>query len=999
MSYIAICMLGVVAYFQLPVSLMPDIAIPEITVRASYPNSPAGEMENAIVKNLRRQLLQVTHLKDIQSETRTGSSIIKLRFEYGTDINYAFIETNEKIDAAMNILPRDMERPKVIKASATDIPVFYLNVSLEKHSENKFRELSNFCENVIKRHIEQLPEVAMADLSGRTSHQVVIMPDKQKLAALSLTNNHISAALAENNIEPGNLLIRDGQYQYHVRFSSVLNTRTDIENMFLYAGNKVIQLKDIASVTITDEKLRGMCTSGNKRAITMAVIKQANARMSEMKDKLQTLVDYFTASYPELAFEVAQDQTRLLDYSINNLQNTLVISLILVFIIMLVFLKNIQSAILVGLIIPVSVIISLLFFMLFGLTINIISLSGLILAVGMMIDNSIIVTDNINQHFERVQDLEQACIKGTNEVIRPLLSSALTTSAIFLPLIFLSGISGALFFDQAVTVTTGLGVSFALSITLLPALYFLFSKKQSQKGTIKVKTNTFFSGFLNFENSYERGFEFVFRKKKLSLTTFLVLVPVAIVLFQNLDKEKLPSFEQTELVVYIDWNQNIRITENYKKTWRLFKDIDSLIIQKNSLIGEQQFLLNKENNMTMSETKIYIRAGNNASTGTIKNHVSDYMMRHFPRAKIRIQAPQTIFEKMFSPDESPLIAEISLKNKDLQIDPYQINTLADSLDNKTNNTIKNKIPIEEYLSIDVDHEKLMIYHVAYNDLVNALKTSFNEHRIGILKASQNFIPVMLGEKERPVSEILNTLYVENGKGEHIPVKALIKTSRKQTMKTITAGKEGRYVGLNFKTPNDGYPFLMNQIQQIIKNFNSYVVSFSGSFFSQKILMNELLVVLGVSLLLLYFILAAQFESLIQPVIVLLEIPIDISGALFMLWLFDASVNIMAMIGIVVMSGIIINDSILKIDTINRLTNEMNLIDAIKTGGHRRIRPIIMTSLTTICALLPFLFGAGMGSELQLPLALTVIGGMTIGTIVSLYFIPLAYWFIYSKFQK
>jgi multidrug efflux pump subunit AcrB len=295
------------------------------------------------------------------------------------------------------------------------------------------------------------------------------------------------------------------------------------------------------------------------------------------------------------------------------------------------------------------------------------------------------------------------------------------------------------------------------------------------------------------------------------------------------------------------------------------------------------------------------------------------------------------------------------------------------------------------------HIKLLIYDVSYHSLFNKLKSSFNENNIGLLKSGNKFIPIIIGEKTELISDIINQAKVANNDNKLIPVKSLISISNTSDYKTILAGKEGEYIPINLSTNNINIADIEKEVKSITNEFQ-LEASYTGSIIRNRKLLKELSIVLLISVLLLYFILAAQFESLTQPLIVLLEILFDFSGALILLILFGYSLNIMSAIGIIVMSGIIINDSILKIDTINKLRRQnVPLLQAIKIGGKRRLKPIIMTSLTTILALFPLLLYSGIGAELQIPLALAVIGGMTIGTIVSLYFIPLAYWLIYKRY--
>ena len=463
MSFVACFLVGLTTYFTLPVSLLPDIAIPEITVQVSGENTSARELENTIVKPIRQQLMQVANLRDIHSETRDGAAVVRLSFDFGTNTDLAFIEVNEKIDAAMNYLPKEAERPRVVKASATDIPVFYLNLVLKDgeaaSSTPRFLELCEFAETVIKRRIEQLPEVAMVDVTGLVEQQVQIVPDVAKMELAGISLEDIEQALADNNVEAGSMMVRDGYYEYNIRISTVLRTVEDIQNIYIKEGERLLQLRDFATVSVVPAHESGLSLSQGKRAVTLAIIKQADENMEDMKEALAEVTDYFSERYPDIGFHITQNQTELLDYTISNLKQNLSLGLLFICIVALLFLGDVKSPLVIGLSMVASLVSSFLFFYLFNMSLNIISLSGLILALGMMIDSSIIVTENITQYRLRGESLERACDLGTTEVITPMLSSTLTTIAVFVPLVFMSGIAGAIFYDQAFAVTVGSLVS------------------------------------------------------------------------------------------------------------------------------------------------------------------------------------------------------------------------------------------------------------------------------------------------------------------------------------------------------------------------------------------------------------------------------------------------------------------------------------------------------------------------------------------------------------
>lgn len=349
MAFTACFIVGLVTYFTIPVSLLPDIAIPEITVQVSGQNTSARELENTVVKTIRQQLMQVASLRDIHSETRDGAAIIRLNFDFGTNTDLAFIEVNEKIDAAMNYLPREVERPRVIKASATDIPVFCLNLTLKndlgiEESEHAFLDLCQFAETVIKRRIEQLPEVAMVDVTGILKRQLQIVPDMKLLKMSEITLDDLEAALTSNNIEPGSMTVRDGYYEYNIKFSTLLRTPEDEENIYIRKNNHIFQLKDLARISVVPEKETGASLSKGKRAVTLAVIKQADENMDNMKEALKEVTDYFATVYPDIEFSVSRNQTELLDYTISNLKQNLSLGFLFICIVAILFLGGISRA-------------------------------------------------------------------------------------------------------------------------------------------------------------------------------------------------------------------------------------------------------------------------------------------------------------------------------------------------------------------------------------------------------------------------------------------------------------------------------------------------------------------------------------------------------------------------------------------------------------------------------------------------------------------------------
>lgn len=1014
MAFTAFFIIGIITYVNIPVSLLPNIPIPEITVQVSGNNTSARELENSVISPIRQQLLQINKLRDMKSETRDGNGIIRLSFQYGADIDLAFIEVNEKIDRAMNYIPKTVNRPRVVKASATDIPVFELNLTLKEdiaystHNASAFLDLSELAESVIRRRIEQLPEISMVDISGLVKKQVLIIPDMKKMSISGLSLSELESNLKNNNIDPGSMSIKDGYYQYNISFSSLLRTVTDVENIYIRKNDRIYQLRDMATVKEVSVQEKGLSYFNGKRSIVLDIIKQPDENMSTMQERLDKVIAQLGKTYPDVDFEISQNQTELLDYTISNLQENLILAFIFVCMVSVFFLNDMRSPFIIGFSVFVSLIIALLFFYLCKISLNVVSLTGLILALGMMIDNSIIVTDNIGQYRKKGLLLNEACVKGTNEVIAPMLSSALTTIAVFMPLIFLSGIAGAIFFDQAFSVAVGLLVSYVTGIAFVPVLYkSIYSiRKFGVTEFIKKQINkTKKSSELHSDESlpkrvYHAGADWIFRHKPLTTAIMIAVFPLCFILLAVIPKEKMPDISQNELIVSIEWNENINLDENKTRTNTFVQAIGDDIIESSVLIGEQQFLLNREREKTVSESEAYIKLPTTEDIPAIKDKINSYFAKNHPKAIIGFAPAGTIFEKIFTTNEPDITIEFYSKTPDKQVTSAEIIRTRDQLESITgmHSSLES---FQKQLNIHINREKLLLYNVSFETIIQTLKSSLKESEVTTLRSYQQFLPILIGNEDADIHDILNnTLVTTNrdnkGNTYDLPLSTFVSTSMTDDLKTIVAGRNGEFIPYNFYDV-DKPEKMIDEVKNNQSLFSGWDINFTGSFFSNREMLAELMIILLISIMLMYFILAAQFESFVQPLIVLLEIPIDIAAAVGLLILLGHSLNLMSAIGIIVTCGIIINDSILKVDIMNQLRKKgIPLMEAIHEAGRRRLNAILMTSLTSIVCMAPLLFSSDMGSELEKPLAIATIGGMVIGTPISVFVVPLVYWWIYRK---
>ena len=964
MFVLALAIIGILSTRQLPVSLMPDIDIPQITVHASYPGASVRQVESKVTGPLRGQLAQVPGLKSFSSESRMDASTVRLTFEPGADMDLLFIEVGEKIDRTMSWLPKEIERPKVMKASAMDIPAFFLDISLKDSmaGDERFVQLSSFAQSVIRKRIEQLPQTAMVDVSGTEGSEIVLTPRSDRMEALGISPRDLEQAITARDITLTSLSIVDGIYRYNIHFDAALLTDDDIRDIILTHDDRLLRLGDLCEVEHRPSSNgRGLIRHNGRRAVTMAVVKQPQAKMEDLQANIDTLMAELRMEFPDIAFDLTRDQTQLLSYSIDNLKTNFLLGALLACLVLFVFMRSIRLPLLVIISIPLSLILTLLSFCILDISLNVISLSGLILGVGMIVDNSIIVIDNIRQRLQR-EVLDMAVVEGAKEVFMPMLSSVLTTCSVFVPLIFLSGAAGELFYDQAIAVTIALFSSLLVATMVIPVYFRLFFRKvvvTEPKSGDRLMT------------VYSAVLKFTFRHSVLMLLAFVMAVVSSVFLFQHLRKEQLPDMPHEDTLMTIDWNLGISEQENDRRVRELLATLDTTLQTSTAMVGAQAFILSHTEDITSTEAVVYMKFDSEAERLDAERRLTKTLTERYPRASVKYETVGSLLDMVFRSDESRLT--IQLQNS-----------------NGGRPSVAQANP-----------EHIAVYGVSYDNLIQVLRECVGQRCVFSISDGSAMVPVVINDAVPDKGALLGSTI--NVGGTTIPLYLLVSTGAGEDFKRLNSNQSGEYYPINLDCNDKTAREVMLWAQgftgrdEVRKEPLKLQASFTGDYFTSRQLAQELLIVLSVALALLYFIMAAQFESLVQPLIILSEIVLDVALVFLVMWAMDESLNIMSMIGLVVMAGIVINDSILKVDTINRLRRGgVSTLTAIVKAGHRRLRPIIMTSLTTILAILPLLSRADMGSALQYPLSLTLVVGMIVGTMVSLFFVPLAYYVIYRR---
>lgn len=993
MTFIALIVAGLILIKKIPVSLLPNIDVPQIVIKINYPNISAAVLEQNIVQPIRESLVNINSIKNIETRSANHTGLLYLTFEYGTRMNLSFVEVNEKLDRLASSLPRDMERPQVMRINTSDIPVIHIQV-IPKEGSN-YLEVSSLTEKVLKKRLEQLEGVSLVDINGKQLNIITVTPDKELLSAVGLDENTIIQTIRNSNKELGGLSVKDGQYRYFVKLMNTLEGEEAIANLLIPLKNgSVILLSKVAEVGREPERQTGYHLYNGKEGLVITVQKQPDSRMNELVPKVKDIIEIFKADYPQVNFEITQDQTFLLDAGISNLEQDLIYGGILTVLLLFMFLGNLASPTLMSISIPISLIITFIFFYFLGISFNIISLSGLALGIGMLIDNSIVVIDNITRKRRMGFSMLESSVEGTNEVMTPVISQVLTTVAVYAPLILLSGMAGALVFDQALGLTISLGVSLLVAFVLAPMLYKLFLKRSPQK----LKEDTFFYTWVS--KGYHKMISHILKYKLLYFLFTILLMPVGFLLSSQIPVTALPDIEKKESLVFIDWNAPIDAQENLRRVKELQFEIQKSCTTTEAEIGIKQFLL-QQNTNTIQQAEVYFACMNKKLKIEMDELVKMWLRNHYSQASFQIADAPNAFTQLFSSSVPYFEARFKPIKTITSVNTYNgVKEIVNVIPYK-NISLGPGLIAEQSISIFLDYKKMAVYGVNKSAIEDALQQQFGVYNISEIKHFGQLQTIRLKtDKITWESKLRNT--VKGNNGTPYPMNYFLTLRNEQQPKFITSDKTGEYKSIVFDDKTKNISQIEMQLTKLAAE-NGFSVSFQGQYFENRQQLKQLWIIFLIVLFLLYLILAIQYENLIQPVIVMLTIPLGITGGMFFLWLTNGTLDVMAAIGFIVILGLIVDDPILKIETLNRLEkqylasgfkhDDLLLERMIHEAGDLCLKPLLMVSLTTSIAMVPVLFIGGIGNDLQRPLAVVIIGGLTIGTFFTTWFIPLAYWYV------
>ncbi|MDW7652291.1 MAG: efflux RND transporter permease subunit, partial [Bacillota bacterium] len=988
------------------VDLFPDITFPGAAVMANYPGAAPEEVEQHVTRVLEGSLGTLTNVREIQSVSSEGSSMIILFFNWETDMDAAAAEIRENLDQSARFLPSEVSTPTVFKFDPSMMPVMSVAVASEDYD---LVELTRLVELFAQR-LERLEGVASVSVSGGLEEEITVVVDGEKLSEYNLTLSAVTNALRIANLNvPGENVTEDGT-RWLIR--TVVRTQSVEEIEELMVGMQTVQvpgqrqpvpvpvlMKDVAQVSLQAQPQTVVNRVNGQQNLSMSIAKRSDANTvitaNQVKAELAELAD----EYPEVAFTPTDDQSFFIEMSISSLIRNALIGGGLALLILLLFLRSMRSTLIIALSIPVSLISTFILMFFAGLTVNMMTLSGLALGVGMLVDNSIVVIENIFRHLQNGSSSREAALEGTREVAMAITASTLTTVAVFLPVVFVGGMAGIFFKELALTVSFALLASLAVALTVLP----MFSAALLRPGMGKSMTQT--GGIAPL---YRRALTFVLRHKVMTLFLIAALFATSITMVPRLGGELMPGFDEGTGVVNIELPDDAQLADTEVVVSRieelLINDplVDIVSVAVGSGGGRMGMMTGggqSQPNQARVTFQLVPVEERDMSTAKFIEQLTE-KLPEVPDGEITVREFQMAGGGMFGDSG----VEVELSGPDLDVLAGQAARLEKDLlkldyVESTENTLASRHP---EIQVQLDLQQAMMMGVNPMNVGSAIRSAFQGDTATrmIRDGHELAVVVTLQEGQREEIDDIADVIIGGQGGRLVRVGDVAELERAEGPRTINRRNNQRVVTVTANLTEDKDLLSAQQdIQAAIDDLHvpsGYTAAFRGQMMEMQDTFADMLLALALAIALVYMVMASQFESFVHPLTVMFTLPLATIGVIFTLLYTGQNLSLPSLIGVVMLSGIVVNNAIVLIDYVNQLRGRgLDVHSALLEAGETRLRPILMTTLTTVLAMLPLALGIGSGAEMQQPLALTVMGGLTVGALLTLFVIPL----IYSIFDR
>ena len=1013
MLFAAIVGFGIVSLFQLQPDLLPDISFPAITVMQTYPGVGPEEMESLITRRIEQGVSSVDRARNVSSNVREGISLTTVEFEWGTDMDFAAIDVREAMDRVQAQLPDDADSPFIFKFDFSMMPIMMLALSgpLERS------EIRQIAGDIAEPRIESVEGVAAADTRGGAEREIQVELDRMRLESYGIHMDSVISAIRADNINRPGGAIKTSTMEYLLRTSNAFRNIRDMEDIVVdVRGGASVYLSDVSSVRDGFAEPTNEMTLNGEPAVMLIVQRQSGANTVEVARNVRSVLSEIERELPRgMEFTVVMDTSEFIEQAVTNLANVALQGGVFAIIVLLFFLGNIRATLIVALTIPISIIASFSALRAGGITLNVMSLGGLALAVGMLVDNSVVVLENIFRHREEGQTASEGAVWGTDEVAMPIAASTLTTIAVFLPIFFVPGIAGILFREQALTVTLSLAVSLLVALSLIPLLSSILFKKpfneEKKSGMAYVLKEKIKSLLARLEESYAFALKWVLEHKKTVVFTVasVFIFSIAVVFpLRWVPAEFMPRVDEGQLNINIELPVGTRLEETMRKTTEIEEivtgEVDE-IRHIRSRIGPGGFVFGGREGSHTSQVGVELvpasdrRRSQDEITAALRRKLAD-----ITGARIRISGGgggMRIMGGAASPIEVEIYGyELEAGRKIAE----DIKNIIEDTPGATDVEIGISDPRMEY-SIKTDRKKAGSMGFSVAEVANQIETYVLGRTIGYFRAGEDEYPIRirLREEDRQNLSQIEKLPVVSRTGNIISLNTIADVSPSAGPVSITRLRQRRMITVSADYTGSDLAGISSQIEERITEKglpDGFTFSMGGDVQEQRETFFWLALAFLGAVVLVYMVMASQFESLLDPLIILFTIPLALVGVIWMLFFTGTSISVISLIGVIMLVGIVVNNSIVLIDYINLLrARGLDLKEAIITGGRKRLRPVLTTAMTTMLAMTPMALGLGEGAEMSFPIARSLIGGLIAATFLTLLVIPVIYAIFESSLRK
>ncbi|MCZ6767854.1 MAG: efflux RND transporter permease subunit [Acidobacteria bacterium] len=995
--FLIVTLLGGISFLQLPVDLMPDVSFPTLSVQTSYAGVGPEEMEELVTIPLERALSSTPGVEEITSTSSEGSSQIRLSFSWGTDLDTATDEIRTRLDRVRGLLPEDASSPTVFKFDVSAFPIMFMGVSGDMNP----RELREFTDKQLQYRFERIPGVAQASVWGGLEREIHVNLDRAKLHALRISPAQVMAALRRENVNEPVGKVVEGDFEVLMRTQGEYVSLGEIrKTMVTQRQGQPVYIADIAQVEDSSQEVRNVVRVNGNPGLRMGVWKQSGVNTVEVAREVQKEIERLNRDFPNIHINSIIDTSTFIESAVANVRNAALYGSMLAVFILLLFLRNLRSTLVVAISIPISVIAAFGLMYFYGFTLNIVTFGGMALGVGVLVDNAIVVLENIYRHRQEGMEKKEAARQGTKEVAMAITASTLTTIVVFLPVIFMSGVAGVIFQQLAWVVSFSLFSSLLVSLTLVPLLASRFVRVREpdpnswQYGLVH-RTSLWLEAL---DQSYARAIGFSLRHRGLIISATLVLLISSFLLLPFIGLELEPQTDQGDVRINLELPEGTRLEVTERFALRAEEIIQELVPEVENIMTE---------------------VGSAGGWQSASVHTASIRLSLVPQSE-RLRGSQEIARALQPAfDKFPgVISRIRAGGGGFMMrggqgggDRLSLNIRGYDLTKSSALAIKLKRVMESIEGVSdarlsrsagrpesrilIDRDKVATMGLSVSDIATTIRTSVGGATATYFRegGEEYQILVRYQEKDRLSSEDVMAIPIQTPSGLVVPLQSLVRLERTEGPLAIQRKDQQRIVTVsgNLSGTRD-MGSVVAELEEKIRSLNvppDLAIVFSGEWEEQQEAFFYLQLSFMMAVLLVYLVMAAQFESFRYPFLIMFSLPLASIGVILALFLTDTTFNIQAFVGVIMLVGIAVNNAIVMVDYILQLQRHhgFSLLDSLVTGGRRRLRPILMTTLTTVLGLTPMALGIGAGSELQAPMARVLIGGLISSTFITLFLVP------------